>query len=156
MAIKKIWREAGKKTFSVVIGGDVCPREENSDYVADHAAEIVLGVKPAFKADALKILQWECAVTEGGEPIVKSGPNLRCPEKVLNVMSELDIDVALLANNHIGDYSPSEVFTTIDNIEKRWYEPLNDTIKSVVAAFGTCKISNICERIIAQKNRLNK
>ena len=44
----------------------------------------------------------------------------------------------------------------IDNIEKRWYEPLNDTIKSVVAAFGTCKISNICERIIAQKNRLNK
>ena len=44
----------------------------------------------------------------------------------------------------------------IDNIEKRWYEPLNDTIKSVVAAFGTCKISNICERIIAQKNRVNK
>ena len=44
----------------------------------------------------------------------------------------------------------------IDNIEKRWYEPLNDTVKSVVASFGTCKISNICERIIAQKNRLNK
>ena len=119
MAIKKIWREAGKKTFSVVIGGDVCPREQNCDYVAEHAAEIVQAVKPAFKADALKILQWECAVTEGGEPIVKSGPNLRCPEKVLSVMSELDIDVALLANNHTGDYGPSEVFTTIDNIEKR-------------------------------------
>ena len=119
MAIKKIWREAGKKTFSVVIGGDVCPREQNCDYVAEHAAEIVQAVKPVFKPEALKILQWECAVTEGGEPIVKSGPNLRCPEKVLNVMSELDIDVALLANNHTGDYGPSEVFTTIDNIEKR-------------------------------------
>jgi len=44
----------------------------------------------------------------------------------------------------------------IDNIEKRWYEPLNDTIKSVVASFGTCKISNICERIIAQKKRINR
>ena len=119
MAIKKTWREAGKKTFSVVIGGDVCPREQNCDYVAEHAAEIVQAVKPAFKPEALKILQWECAVTEGGEPIVKSGPNLRCPEKVLNVMSELDIDVALLANNHTGDYGPSEVFTTIDNIERR-------------------------------------
>ena len=44
----------------------------------------------------------------------------------------------------------------IDNIEKRWYEPLNDTIKSAVASFGTCKISNICKRIIAIKERIEK
>ena len=43
----------------------------------------------------------------------------------------------------------------IDGIEKRWYEPLNDTIKSVVASIGECKISDICERIIAAKNKVN-
>lgn len=43
----------------------------------------------------------------------------------------------------------------IDGIEKRWYEPLNDTIKSVVASVGECKISDICERIIAAKNKVN-
>ena len=35
----------------------------------------------------------------------------------------------------------------IDNVPKRWYEPLNDTIKSTVAAFGECKISEIIDRI---------
>ena len=44
----------------------------------------------------------------------------------------------------------------IDGIEKRWYEPLNDTIKSCVASFGTCKISNICERIIKEQGRVSK
>ncbi len=43
----------------------------------------------------------------------------------------------------------------IDGIEKRWYEPLCDTIKSVVASVGECKISDICERIIAAKNKVN-
>lgn len=119
MAIKQTWREAGKKTFSVVIGGDICPREENSDFVAENAAEIVRGIKKAFKKDALKVIQWECAVTEGGKPIVKSGPNLRCPEKVLNIAAELETDVALLANNHTGDYGPSEIAPTIAAFEKR-------------------------------------
>ena len=41
----------------------------------------------------------------------------------------------------------------LDNIEKRWYEPLNDTIKSALASFGQCKISDICERIIKQKKK---
>lgn len=35
----------------------------------------------------------------------------------------------------------------IDKVPSRWYEPLNDTIKSTVAAFGECKISEIVDRI---------
>lgn len=35
----------------------------------------------------------------------------------------------------------------IDAIEKRWIEPLNDTIRSAVASFGTCSISEIERRI---------
>lgn len=41
----------------------------------------------------------------------------------------------------------------IDGIEKRWIEPLNDTIRSAVASFGTCAISDIEERIIALGER---
>ncbi|MBQ9502900.1 MAG: CapA family protein [Lentisphaeria bacterium] len=119
MAITKNWREPGKKTFSITIGGDFCPREENSQYVAEHASEIVRDMKPVLKKDALKILQWECAVTEGGAPIVKRGPNLRCGEPVLDVLTELGIDVALLANNHTGDFGPSEILTTENAIRAR-------------------------------------
>ena len=35
----------------------------------------------------------------------------------------------------------------IDKIESRWTEPLNDTIRSGVACFGTCSISDIIARI---------
>ena len=41
----------------------------------------------------------------------------------------------------------------IENIPARWYEPLNDTIKSTVAAFGEVKISEVVRRIKSQKNR---
>lgn len=39
----------------------------------------------------------------------------------------------------------------IDNIPARWYEPLNDTIKSTVASVGECRISDIVNRIYHQK-----
>lgn len=42
----------------------------------------------------------------------------------------------------------------LSGIEKRWYEPLNDTIKSVVADIGECRISDICERIIRAKEKV--
>ena len=52
MAITKTWREAGKNAFSVIIGGDVCPREQNNQYVAENAARIVKEVKDVFRKDA--------------------------------------------------------------------------------------------------------
>ena len=41
----------------------------------------------------------------------------------------------------------------IDGVPSRWYEPLNDTIKSTVAAFGDVKISEVVRRIRSQKLR---
>lgn len=43
----------------------------------------------------------------------------------------------------------------LSGIEKRWYEPLNNTIKSTVASFGECKITDIIDRIVSLKNRVN-
>lgn len=39
-------------------------------------------------------------------------------------------------------------------IEKRWYEPLNNTIKSTVASFGECKITDVIDRICYVKNHI--
>ena len=41
----------------------------------------------------------------------------------------------------------------LNGIEKRWYEPLNNTIKSTVADFGECKITDIINRIASKKCR---
>ena len=42
----------------------------------------------------------------------------------------------------------------IDGIEERWYAPLNDTIKSNVAAFGQVTISSVIDRILALRKKL--
>ena len=41
-----------------------------------------------------------------------------------------------------------------EGVESRWLEPLNDTIRSGVACFGTCAISDIVDRIckLSEKN----
>ena len=41
----------------------------------------------------------------------------------------------------------------IDKIPARWYEPLNNTIKSTVADIGECKITDIIDRIAKIKNQ---
>ena len=43
----------------------------------------------------------------------------------------------------------------ISAIDKKWIEPLNDTIKSTVAEVGEVKISHIVNRIISAKRKLN-
>lgn len=46
----------------------------------------------------------------------------------------------------------------LSNIEPRWITPLNNTIKSTVADFGECKITDVIKRIatIKRKNDLKK
>ena len=41
----------------------------------------------------------------------------------------------------------------LKGIEKRWYEPLNNTIKSTIADIGECKITDIINRIASKRCR---
>ena len=41
----------------------------------------------------------------------------------------------------------------IDRIDAHWIQPLNNTIRSGVACFGTCVISDIEERICALQSK---
>ena len=44
----------------------------------------------------------------------------------------------------------------IDNIDRRWYIPLEDTLKTTVACYGQVKISDIAEKIIAVEKKLRE
>ena len=117
--LKKIqWREPEGAEYSILFAGDFCPREENSDYVAENADSITAGIRSVFDDSDLRILQWETAITEGGFTIIKDGPNLRCKPSCLNFAKSLGIDINLLANNHIGDYGPEAVLETIEHNSK--------------------------------------
>lgn len=117
--LKKIqWRSPEGGETSILFAGDFCPREQNSDYVAENAAKITAPVKSIFDNADIRVMQWETAITEGGYPIVKDGPNLRCKAACLNFAKALNIDINLLANNHTGDYGPEAVMETIEHNKK--------------------------------------
>ncbi len=116
-------REPVGKTFSVVITGDVCPKfAEAQDQAIHHADTLTAGVKPFIASADLKIMQWETTLTAADTPIDKCGPNLKCPPECLNLGKALDIDVMLLANNHVGDFGPDVVLETITHIEKAGFK----------------------------------
>ena len=76
----------------------------------------VLGqVQDVVSAADYSIVNFECAVTKGGEkPIVKQGPNLRCSEKGLDILKWAGFDGVTLANNHFYDYGDEGVRNTLE------------------------------------------
>ena len=111
-------REPVGKTFSIVFTGDVCPKSpESRERTIHNAEELAAEIRPFFASAALKLMQWEAALTEADTPIDKSGPNLKCPPECLNFGRALGIDVMLLANNHVGDFGPDAVLETVSHVE---------------------------------------
>ncbi len=116
-------REPVGVTFSTVITGDVCPRTPYAvENVIHNSEAIVADVKPFIVSADLKIMQWETTLTQADTPIDKSGPNLKCDPECLNFGKALNIDVMLLANNHVGDFGPEVVIETINHIEKAGFK----------------------------------
>ena len=113
------WREPAGVPLKAAAAGDFCPREANSEDTALRADEITGELKSWFGESDLRILQWECTVTEKDTPIDKSGPNHRCFPPALAFAQALGIDLALLANNHTGDYGESGVRDTLEAFRSR-------------------------------------
>ncbi len=105
------------RTFSALFTGDVCAQpQEVKDYLPLHSDSVTEYMKEYFASADLRFMQWESAVTESGSAIVKSGPPLKTPPGCLNIGKALNIDVMLLANNHVGDYGSQGVLDTLENI----------------------------------------
>ena len=114
------WREPGNLKRTILLAGDMAPNAVNIDAILDIGGENVFGgVKLFFDAADLSVVQWETPLAETAEcsPIAKSGPNLVCPPRGVKLLECLGANVALLANNHIGDQGGEAVLSTIRILE---------------------------------------
>ena len=112
-------REAAGAPMTIVVAGDCCPRSPGEQLILDgQAASIVAPVKGVFEGADLKVVQFETPLTTDDTPITKSGPNLRCHPGTVEIVKALGIDVALLANNHIGDFGTKPVLDTMDILQQ--------------------------------------
>ena len=111
---RQIRPEVGKETLSLAIAGDTCPRGTAATEVsAGRSGEILEQVRTFLDNADLRLVQWETPLTDADTPICKSGPNIRCAPDAVKLLQAGRFDVALLANNHIGDYGPEAVNETI-------------------------------------------
>ncbi len=113
--IIKIRKPAGETLFKAVLAGDLCPQ----GYGRKTSRNRILAPLFPFLDDAeLRIVQWETPLAEREMPIPKSGPNLNSPPESVDIIRAAGFNVALLANNHIGDHGPDAVLETMEHLHR--------------------------------------
>ncbi len=104
----------GGQLFSIVLAGDLCPWRSGEEMAsAGRAAEVLAPVRDFISRGDLAVVQWETPLATVERPIPKSGPNLNCLPVSAEIAVAGGFDVALLANNHIGDQGAEGVLETI-------------------------------------------
>ncbi len=108
------------KTLSIAVAGDICPKNDDAKkcILSGKSAEILRGIQDALDRADLRLAQWETVISPHEKPITKSGPNLLTPPGSEDFLVKGKFDVALMANNHTGDHSPSGVMDTIGYIQR--------------------------------------
>jgi len=111
------WAEgvSSAERVEVVVVGDLCPRGRTEPLVlGGRSNEVLADVMPVISQKDLSIINLETVLTTAETAIPKSGPNLKVDPRCVDIITEGGFDVACCANNHIGDYGPDEVVTTLD------------------------------------------
>ena len=74
-------------------------------------------IAPMFRNADVAVLNFETTLTRNGD--YSGYPAFKSPIALVDAMSDMEIDVALLANNHCLDGGSKGVATTIEELEKR-------------------------------------
>lgn len=107
------------KTVEILFTGDFCPKHRAEKAIlAGKSAEMLADIKEILDSADLRVINLEAPLSKGGTAISKSGPNLKADPGCVDFLKKANCDVALLANNHIGDYGTKPVINTIELLKK--------------------------------------
>ena len=74
--------------------------------------------KRAMENADFRMLNLEKLFYFGGEPILKSGPNIGMRKEYISALKHLKIDAVGLANNHTGDFGESNVLKNLNYLKE--------------------------------------
>lgn len=104
--------------MKILFAGDLS-FEHIKEYPGDRAMEAVFTqVKPYFEKADFRMVNLESVFNSGFTPIIKSGPNISALPEFVHVLNHLHIDVAGLANNHLGDYGHEAMAYTMNILDE--------------------------------------
>ena len=140
-------RTSTKESVEILFAGDFYPgKPESQKLILDgKSGDILAGVKDHLEDCDISVIQFETPLTDKGENIPKSGPNLKSPPGCVDFVKKGDFDVALLANNHIGDVGTKAVLETLRILDR-------NGIKTVGAGKD---IEDASKPLVIRKNGIN-
>lgn len=107
-------------SLTIIVGGDFCPHGPIDKLCREGRAGETFGdMLEVLRDKDLSIVNVECPLTTIDAPIPKSGPNLRCDPVTAEALVAANVDVAVLANNHILDHGNYALKETMDTLDKR-------------------------------------
>lgn len=130
---------------NILIAGDCCPRLGAEERILDGQAQDILApLRDIFAAADLSLIQFETPLTTADTPIAKSGPNIRCHPGTIDLLHAWGGDVALLANNHIGDFGPKAAMDTIAQLHDNGFHTVGAG-ENLAAAYQPlmCEVNGI-------------
>ncbi len=138
--------------WTLLVAGDYALAREEAP-----TAETTISapIRDRIRDAEYSIVNFEAPIPgEGAEAVPKSGPTKENPPEAPKAVAEAGFDAASLANNHVGDFGPDGVGSTVEAIEEagletvgvgpdfeRAYDPLE-----IDRGEGSVAVVNVCER----------
>lgn len=106
--------------MNIIFTGDVCFMEQH-EMDETLAKKVLSGLQPTLDSADYLVMNLETPLAkEGvGAPITKSGPNIIGRPENVGFLTEAGCSLAVLANNHTGDYGGDALRETIELLDEK-------------------------------------
>lgn len=102
----------------LIVAADWACRGPHLEAMAENPEAFYGDLLPCLRDADLAIVNVETTLSESGEPILKAGPNISCPEEIAGGLQAVPFHIACLANNHTRDFGPQGLEETIELLER--------------------------------------
>lgn len=135
--MENLTSDRAREEVSFLILGDYSPSKELSENTSSRIEKLINQQEKEriFNQADYIIVNLECPLTNRSEGISKVGPHLKADPADATIFSELGVNIASLANNHIMDLGEKGLFDTLSFCE-------NNGIKVVGAGKNLANASN--------------
>jgi poly-gamma-glutamate synthesis protein (capsule biosynthesis protein) len=92
--------------LTICVAGDWAPIRKFRSAIENSPTAVYGDLLPTIQSADLSIVNLEAPLSDGGQPVVKSGSVFKGEKKHVAGLAAVPFDVVTLANNHVFDYGP--------------------------------------------------
>ena len=136
-----------KPDLTIAVAGDWAPIRALEPVVRERPEAVYGDALPGLRAADLRIVNCECALTDAGEPVWKSGAVFKGRPRHVAGLTAVPFEVACLANNHVFDYGLRGFKETLDVLRRNGIRTVgagltrDEALSPLTAAVGKTRLA---------------